>query len=140
MPDNFFTLIDNDNKATAAAAKRGKTQPATKKKKKAKPEAAIQSQIVRWLIANGAVATRVNSGFMRDDNGNVFRGADAGTADIICCWRGRYCAIECKAGNNKPTPKQQKFLNKVLNAGGIALVANSLEVVKAALDKVAPLG
>ena len=126
---DFFNLIGHDNKKPAKAA-----QPKAKKKKKTKgPEATILDAIVRWLKANGAIALRVNSG-------HVFNGAPAGTSDIVCCWRGRFVAIEVKAGNNQPTEKQKAFLNKVIAAGGIALVANSLELVKVALDKVPPLG
>ena len=133
---DFFNLIGHDNKKPAKAA-----QPTAKKKKKTKgPEATILDAIVRWLKANGAIALRVNSGYLRDAQGHVFNGAPAGTSDIVCCWRGRFVAIEVKAGNNQPTEKQKAFLNKVIAAGGIALVANSLELVKVALDKVPPLG
>lgn len=46
-----------------------------------------------------------------------------GCSDIIGVtpW-GRFLAIECKVGRNKPTDKQRAFLDAVTAAGGIALV------------------
>ena len=46
----------------------------------------------------------------------------SGVPDIIACWRGRFLAIECKAGYNKPTLLQEKEMKAVGQAGGTALV------------------
>ena len=48
----------------------------------------------------------------------------SGVPDIICCADGRFVAIECKAGNNKPTPLQEKEMAAIKAAGGIAVVVN----------------
>lgn len=48
----------------------------------------------------------------------------SGVPDIICCYRGHFVAIECKAGNNKPTALQEKNLREISEAGGAALVVN----------------
>ena len=48
----------------------------------------------------------------------------SGVPDIICCVNGRFLAIECKAGSNKPTALQQKELKLIADAGGSALVIN----------------
>ena len=48
----------------------------------------------------------------------------SGVPDIICCYRGRFVAIECKAGNNKTTKLQEKQLEAIGEAGGVALVIN----------------
>ena len=48
----------------------------------------------------------------------------SGVADIVACLEGRFIAIECKAGKNKPTPLQEIYLEKVRTAGGTALVIN----------------
>jgi Holliday junction resolvase len=48
----------------------------------------------------------------------------SGVPDIVCCVRGRFLAIECKAGKNKPTALQEKELLAIHNAGGTALVIN----------------
>jgi Holliday junction resolvase len=48
----------------------------------------------------------------------------SGVPDVIACHDGRFIGIECKAGSNKPTPLQQKNLDDIQAAGGVALVIN----------------
>jgi len=48
----------------------------------------------------------------------------SGVPDIIACFRGQFVAIECKAGDNKPTALQQRELKNIMTAGGHAFVAN----------------
>ncbi len=52
----------------------------------------------------------------------------SGVPDIICCVNGRFLAIECKAGDNKPTALQQRELKLIVDAGGSALVINEQNV------------
>jgi Holliday junction resolvase len=48
----------------------------------------------------------------------------SGVPDIICCVTGKFLAIECKAGKNKPTALQIHEIEQIRLAGGVALVAN----------------
>lgn len=48
----------------------------------------------------------------------------SGVPDIICCINGRFLAIECKAGDNKPTALQEKEMADIRKAGGLAVVIN----------------
>ena len=48
----------------------------------------------------------------------------AGIPDIIACMDGHFIAIECKAGDNKPTALQQRELHAITSAGGSAIVIN----------------
>jgi hypothetical protein len=48
----------------------------------------------------------------------------SGVPDIVCCVRGKFLAIECKAGDNKPTALQDKEINTIRKAQGIAVVIN----------------
>jgi hypothetical protein len=48
----------------------------------------------------------------------------AGTPDTLVCYRGRFIAIEYKAGQNRPTPIQRRRLRECLLAGGIPMVVN----------------
>lgn len=48
----------------------------------------------------------------------------SGVPDIICCYKGRFFAIECKAGKNKPTPLQEAEMEKIRAAHGVAMVVN----------------
>ncbi len=48
----------------------------------------------------------------------------SGVPDIVACVNGYFFGLECKAGNNKPTPLQNKNLTDIENANGVALVIN----------------
>jgi Holliday junction resolvase len=52
----------------------------------------------------------------------------AGIPDIIVCAWGNFVAIECKAGTNKPTVRQQQELATISLAQGHAMVVNEYNV------------
>ena len=54
---------------------------------------------------------------------------EKGVSDIIGCYQGRMIALELKAPNGKVSYYQQRFLDSVKAAGGIALVVRSIEDV-----------
>lgn len=78
------------------------------------PEAKVKKAVTKILKDRGAYYfTPVTGGF----------GA-SGVPDIVACFHGKFVGIECKAGNNKPTALQQKNLDDIEKAGGVALVIN----------------
>lgn len=93
----------------------------------------LVNAIIDYIVLRGGLATRINSGMrvIKGESGKsrVFKGAPAGTSDIIACIAGRYVAIECKLPGNKPTDKQTGFLRDVADAGGVTLCAYSLDDV-----------
>ena len=46
----------------------------------------------------------------------------AGVPDFLLCFRGRFIAVEAKAGGNAPTVLQQGVLAAIAANGGLALV------------------
>jgi Holliday junction resolvase len=48
----------------------------------------------------------------------------SGVPDVVCCYRGHFIAIECKAGTNKPTPLQEAEMAKIVQAQGFVRVVN----------------
>jgi len=61
----------------------------------------------------------------------------AGVSDIICLYKGRFIAIECKADEKKlPTELQKKFLQKVVAWGGIGLIIHkdNIDLLQTTLD------
>lgn len=48
----------------------------------------------------------------------------SGVPDIVCCAKGHFVGVECKAGKNKPTALQLKELADITDAGGTAIVVN----------------
>lgn len=98
----------------------------------------LVNQVIDYIQAIGGVAIRINAGtrVIREEGkkARVFRGAPAGTTDIIACVRGQYVGIECKIGNNQPTEKQQRHMEEIQRAGGIAFPAWCLDDVIEVLE------
>jgi len=48
----------------------------------------------------------------------------SGVPDFLCCVRGRFLAIEAKAGKGVPTALQDKNIKQIIASGGLAIVVN----------------
>jgi len=78
------------------------------------PEAKVKAKVVTQLKALGAYYFYpVTGGY-----------GGSGVPDIVGCFRGRFFAIECKAGNNRPTPLQQKNIDAITKQRGVVWVVN----------------
>jgi len=97
----------------------------------AETESGIVNAIRAYLELAGCIVVRINSGAIvipNEKSRRLYRGAPAGTADILGCLPGgRFFALEAKRPGKKATPKQAAFLESVRAAGGIAGVACSIE-------------
>lgn len=89
-------------------------------------EAQLQRQLAQALRDRGAWAVKVH--------GNSFQ--SKGTPDILCCYRGKFIAIEVKrAGKVHTVTKLQRHqLDGITDAGGIALVVTDWPQLKGILD------
>lgn len=47
-----------------------------------------------------------------------------GIPDFICCIEGKFFSIETKFGTDQPSALQQLEMNKITEAGGVALLIN----------------
>ena len=56
----------------------------------------------------------------------VQNGMGAPSLDFICCGKGKYFAIETKAGNKQPTPRQEQTIASIQRAGGKCFVVNEM--------------
>lgn len=76
------------------------------------PERKVKKKVIEYLKSIGAYyAMPVASGF-----------GNAGVPDILCCYRGKFIGIECKANGGKPTRLQLSNLQSIRDAGGLAFV------------------
>jgi len=92
------------------------------------PEAKVKKKVVSVIKAHSAYYFfPVMNGYGR-----------VGIPDIIVCHCGRFIAIECKAGKNKPTELQLKEIEAIRQAGGVSLVVNedNIEDVAKALESI----
>ncbi len=59
----------------------------------------------------------------------------AGIPDIICCFRGRFVALEAKVEKNTPTKLQQATIEQIRAAGGVAEVVYSVDEAKTIITR-----
>ena len=93
------------------------------------PEAKVKKVVVAQLKALGAYYFYpVTGGY-----------GSSGVPDIVGCYKGAFFGIECKAGKNTPTPLQQKNIDAINKADGIAFVVNedNMHEVKELLERLA---
>ncbi len=90
-----------------------------------KPEARVKRMIKAYLKSTGAW-------FCMPIGGPY---STHGVPDILACLGGRMIGIECKAFGKKSTvtPAQKDQLARITDAGGVAILADRVEDVKAAL-------
>lgn len=127
--------MDNRNDTQRATR-----HPPTPKPKRsgATPEAKVTKAIRTYLDAIGAHTLRTGAG-VTSIEGRTIQIGQAGQADLTVCLPATpggisaFCAIEIKAGKNKPSTLQARYLDKVRAVGGLAIVAYSADDVRAAL-------
>ena len=86
------------------------------------PEALVKKKIRAILDAHGVYyAMPIGTGY-----------GNSGVPDFLCCVKGRFLAVEAKAGKGKTTALQNEHLRRIDQAGGIQMVVN--ETMLDALD------
>lgn len=90
------------------------------------PEKKVKDKVKKMLTEIGAYY------FMPATGGY----GKSGVPDIVACIKGRFVAIECKAGDNTPTALQEKNLMDIAGSGGYSVAINEggLEYLKKFLD------
>lgn len=81
----------------------------------ATPEGKVKDRVKKVLAARGAYWHMP-----------VQNGMGAPTLDFIGCQCGMFFAIETKAGNGKPTPRQEITIKKMQDAGAMVFVVNDI--------------
>jgi len=84
-------------------------------------EAAVLKRVMLEASKMGLLLWRNNTGALKDHQGRLVRyGLCVGSSDLIGIYKGRFVAIEVKAPGKKPTEEQYKFMQAIVNNGGIA--------------------
>jgi hypothetical protein len=91
------------------------------------PEGKAKQAIKRYLEGEGAVVYAIHGG------DGPFQ--EVGIPDLLACWHGYFVGIEVKQPGQKPTKLQQRNLDRIAAAGGLSLVATSVEDVVDYLSK-----
>lgn len=79
------------------------------------------------LSRAGALVMRNNTGAYYDKTGRLVQYGEVGSADIICCYRGKFLAVECKVKKRKAKDHQLLWGDAVRRAGGTYAVVRSVE-------------
>lgn len=92
-----------------------------------KTEADLKREIVAYLKSVGAwFDNPVRNGYGR-----------RGVPDLVCCYRGRFLAIEVKASaEKKATVWQQREIAAIIEAGGRAIVAWTVDHVREEIEAI----
>lgn len=81
----------------------------------ATPEGAVKAKIKKLLEEYGAYY-----------HFPVQNGMGAPSLDVVGCHRGRFFGIEAKAGNKRPTPRQEGTMRAMRAAGGAVFLVNEV--------------
>ena len=92
----------------------------------AQPEAKLSKKIMKAWRDRGAWVFKVW--------GNAHQ--MSGVPDLVGVYRGRFIACETKMPGNAPSPIQQHRITQIEAAGGLTVVAYSVEEATALLDAV----
>lgn len=92
-------------------------------KSRCRSEKSVVNAVLRELRARGAKVIKTAP-----------PGVEAGTPDILGCWRGRALAIECKRADVEPTPLQLRRLQEWAAADAITMVVWDVGQARGLLD------
>jgi len=82
------------------------------------PESKVKEKIKKILKAHGVwYAMPMGTGY-----------GNSGVPDFLCCVKGRFVAIEAKAGKGIPTALQEKNLRDIKAADGWTFVVNETNI------------
>lgn len=99
-------------------------------------ETVLVNQIVAALGSRpGVLVERQNTGAFYDRDGRLVRIGTPGRADIRVCAHGLFIEIEAKSPTGRQTPAQKAWQGYVERAGGIYVLARSVEEAVTAVDR-----
>ena len=89
-----------------------------------------ETEIVKKIIA---YLRTVPGCFCWKEHGGMY--GTAGIPDIISCIDGKFIAFEVKTATGKTTALQERTIERIHNAGGVAVVVRSVDDVKAVIEE-----
>ena len=90
------------------------------------PEYRIVQNIKKLIKSRGGWCVKIHGGPYQD----------AGTPDILACYRGRFIAIEVKTSRGVVRPEQKVVQRAITGSGGYALITHLVGEVADVLDAV----
>ena len=118
------------------------SKPKVPRRRRKKPEMAVQKEIVECLISQlGAVVAVTDAGILARMGLNMSCGIPTGWPDIVACLPslGQFLGVECKAAKGVQSDAQKRMQQRIEHAGGLYIVAHSLEEFKREWGKLSPI-
>lgn len=94
-------------------------------------ETQLIKQILDYCRYRNLLFWRNQSGMVKTEHGSLIKMGQAGSPDLVGCYKSRFIGVECKVGNNTPTDLQREFGERIVSNGGeYWLVYNLEEFIK----------
>jgi len=109
----------------------------TSRKGKSNPESSLTNGIIRLLNVSlpNAVFDRANAGAIVVGQ-KFYKGMQAGTADIIGCYKGRFIAIEVKLPKGRVQESQKQYCERITKAGGLYYIVRSFDEAMKVIEEI----
>lgn len=120
---------DHDGQNVLWAA--GRTRRVRRGGRRQNAETALVRACLDWAALHPGIVPRAwrnNAGIALLRSGGAMALAPQGSPDIVGFLAdGRFLGVECKLAGNEPTTEQVEWLTAIAEAGGVAIVAHSVE-------------
>lgn len=88
-------------------------------------ESAFQKKVIDYIESRGGYKIKIHVSSYQTE----------GEPDVVCCYRGRFCAFELKQGSTLSDLQEIK-LELIRKAGGIALEVKTIEDIAKVFDAI----
>lgn len=88
-------------------------------------ESAFQKKVIDYIESRGGYKIKIHASSYQTE----------GEPDIVCCYRGRFCAFELKQGSVLSDLQIIK-LEMIRKSGGIAMEVKDINQIKVVFDKI----
>jgi len=107
-----------------------------RRRRRKKPEAKVQTEIVRYLVSKGVVLAVTDAGLLAKMGLGMGCGVPAGWPDLTGCTPGgRFIGVEVKSAKGRQSEAQAEIQKRIEKAGGLYILAHSLAELKSELAK-----
>jgi penicillin-binding protein-related factor A (putative recombinase) len=94
-------------------------------RRKTQLESAFQNKVIKYIEERGGYKIKIHASSYQTE----------GEPDIVCCYKGRFCAFELKQGS-KLSDLQIIKLEMIRESGGIAMEVKDINQIKEVFDRI----
>lgn len=94
-------------------------------RRKTQLESAFQNKVIKYIEERGGYKIKIHASSYQTE----------GEPDIVCCYKGRFCAFELKQGS-KLSDLQIIKLEMIRKSGGIAMEVKDINQIKEVFDRI----